>query len=149
MSASRATVLAVWAGRALNGDTTSAEEINLYVLDSLNELEFLMGDASTQYGALRISLGYPKPWNIKYVEIGNEDWPAGKPAGWNAYKGYRFNAFLKVINKKHPTIKVLASGSVFDGFAIPAPGGGDYHNYQTPDGFVSQFGFFDKLTTAN
>ena len=111
----------------------------------MNELEFLMGNTSTHYGALRASLGYPKPWDIKYVEVGNEDWLAGRPSGWESYKQYRFKAFLDAINSRYPAIKVLSSGSVFDNYTIPAPAGGDYHNYQTPDGFVKGFGFFDQL----
>lgn len=36
----------------------------------MNELEFIMGDVSTPYGALRAKLGFPEPWVIKYVEVG-------------------------------------------------------------------------------
>jgi alpha-N-arabinofuranosidase len=46
-------------------------DIGIYVQDALNELEFIMGDVSTEYGALRASLGYPKPWKINYVEVGS------------------------------------------------------------------------------
>ena len=147
--ANRWAVLAVWDGLALNGDVTPEDKIGIFVQDALNELEFLMGDKSTHYGALRTSYGYPDPWNIKYVEVGNEDWLAGAPEGWESYKQYRFTAFLDAIAAKYPDIFVLASGSVFDNMTIPAPAGGDYHDYQTPDGFVEQFDQFDQLTIHN
>jgi alpha-L-arabinofuranosidase len=83
------------------------------------------------------------------VEIGNEDWLAGRPAGWESYKQYRFKAFLDAINKKYPEMKVLASGSVYKNMTIPAPAGGDHHDYLMPDEFVKNFNFFDQLTAQN
>ena len=98
---------------------------------------------------MRASLGFPKPWSVKYVEVGNEDWLAGRPAGWEAYKNYRFRAFLDAINKKYPAITVISSGSVFNNYTIPYPGAGDHHNYDFPDGFVDKFNQFDQLTRDN
>lgn len=66
-------VLAVWAGHYLDGTTLTAEQLKPYIQDALNELEYILGDASTTYGALRISHGHTKPWKVSYVEIGNED----------------------------------------------------------------------------
>ncbi|KAL2184146.1 hypothetical protein L209DRAFT_745172 [Thermothelomyces heterothallicus CBS 203.75] len=62
-------VLGVAAGLYLNGDVVPEEELDFFVQDALNELEFLMGDVSTPYGALRAKLGYPRPWRIKFVMI--------------------------------------------------------------------------------
>ena len=52
-----------------NPDVIPESEIETYVQDALNELEFVMGSVHTNYGALRASLGYPEPWKIKYVEV--------------------------------------------------------------------------------
>lgn len=51
--------------------------------------------------------------------------------------------FLEAINAKYPSIQVISSGSVWDGYDIPAPGAGDYHIYGTPDALVDQFDLFD------
>lgn len=83
-------VLAVWSGLYLDGTVLTEEELAPYVQDTLNELEFLMGDSSTTYGALRISLGYTEPFNIKFVEVGNEDNLNG---GESSYISYRFEMF--------------------------------------------------------
>jgi alpha-N-arabinofuranosidase len=40
----------------------------------MDELEYIMGDVSTPYGALRASHGYPKPWAVPFVEVGNEEY---------------------------------------------------------------------------
>jgi alpha-L-arabinofuranosidase len=141
--------LAVWDGLALNGDITPEDELDPYVQSALDEIEFLRGDVTTKWGAVRASLGYPEGWDISIVEVGNEDWLAGAPAGWQTYKDYRLPMFLDAINAKYPDILVLASGSVFDNITIPAPAGGDRHDYQTPDGFQEAFNFFDQLGPEN
>jgi alpha-L-arabinofuranosidase len=51
-------VLAVWSGLWLNGSVVPEDELNVYVQSALDELEFLVGDASTAWGAKREALGY-------------------------------------------------------------------------------------------
>jgi alpha-N-arabinofuranosidase len=142
-------VVAVWDGLALDGTFIAEADLQPYIDSALDELEFLTGDVHTKWGAVRASIGHPKPWTVKYVEIGNEDWLAGRPTAYDSYKEYRFKMFLDAFNKKYPEIQVIASPSVFDGMTIPAPGAGDSHSYLTPDGFVSNFGMFDQLTKGN
>ncbi|KAK8121262.1 alpha-L-arabinofuranosidase [Apiospora kogelbergensis] len=139
-------VLGVYNGLSLDGDILSKEELVPFVEDALNQIEFVSGAASTKWGAVRASLGHPAPFKLQYVEVGNEDWLAGKEAGWASFKEYRFPMFLEAINKAHPHITVISSGSVFDGYEIPAPGAGDYHIYGTPDSLVDQFDLFDNVT---
>lgn len=83
-------VLAVWSGLYLDGTIISEADLEPYVQDALNELEFLMGDASTTYGALRVSLGYEETFPIKFVEVGNEDNLNG---GEESYIEYRLKMF--------------------------------------------------------
>ncbi|KAK3313964.1 glycoside hydrolase superfamily [Apodospora peruviana] len=143
-------IVAVWDGLSLDGAYTAESEMGAVVQDALDEIEFLTGDAATtKWGAVRASLGHPKPWTVKYVEIGNEDWLAGRPTAYDSYKAYRFQAFLTAFNNKYPDIQVIASPSVFDGMVIPAPAAGDYHPYLTPDEFALNFGRFDQLSRQN
>ncbi|KAJ5675272.1 uncharacterized protein N7477_005206 [Penicillium maclennaniae] len=60
-------ILAVWAGLALNGDAVPEADIDIYVQDALNELEFLTGSVHTKYGALRAKYGHPDPWTIRVL----------------------------------------------------------------------------------
>lgn len=62
-------VLAVWSGLYLDGTVMSQAALQPYIQDTMDELEFIMGDKSTPYGGLRASLGYPNPWKINYVEV--------------------------------------------------------------------------------
>jgi alpha-N-arabinofuranosidase len=67
-------LLAVWSGMFLGSHNfLTPAELVPYVNSTLNELEFLLGDKSTTYGSLRASLGYPEPFTLNYIEIGNED----------------------------------------------------------------------------
>ncbi|KAK4187876.1 family 51 putative glycoside hydrolase [Podospora australis] len=143
-------IVGVFAGLALDGNFVPEAEFDWVIQYALDEIEFLTGDANTtQWGAVRASLGYPKPWTVNYVEIGNEDWLAGRPAGFDSYKAYRFPRLMKAFNDKYPHIQIIASPSVFDGMTIPKGAAGDYHPYLTPDEFVQRFGRFDALTRDN
>lgn len=45
-------------------------DLQPYVDDALNEIEFITGDAkTTKWGKLRASLGREKPYELKYVEM--------------------------------------------------------------------------------
>ncbi|KAI0529778.1 alpha-N-arabinofuranosidase A [Xylaria digitata] len=142
-------VLAVYAGLSLNGDVTPEDQLQQFIDDALDEIEFIRGPPDSKWGAVRAQLGHPEPWKLKYVEIGNEDWLAGAPKGWETYKDYRFPLFLEAVNKAYPDIQVIASGSVYDGHDIPSPGAGDYHLYTTPDTWVAEFGKFDAVKTPH
>ncbi|KAF2186633.1 glycoside hydrolase family 51 protein [Zopfia rhizophila CBS 207.26] len=142
-------ILAIWSGLALDGAYINETDLGPWVEDALNEIEFVRGDSSTPYGKLRASLGYPEPWKLKYVEVGNEDWLAGAPSGYQSYMDYRFNAFNTAIKEKYPDIQVIASPSVFDNMTIPAPAAGDYHPYRQPNDYYAEFHKFDHLTSDN
>lgn len=80
-------MLAVWDGHGLgagllgsSGPTVAQNQLQPYVDDVMNELEYILGDVSTKYGALRASHGYPNPWKLNYVEVGNEDYLTGGEA---------------------------------------------------------------------
>ena len=45
-----------------------------YILnDTLDELQYIMGDTSTTYGALRAQHGHPELFELNFIEIGNEE----------------------------------------------------------------------------
>ncbi|KAK3994491.1 alpha-L-arabinofuranosidase A [Cladorrhinum sp. PSN332] len=143
-------IVGVYAGLALDGNFVRKEDMGWVIQYALDEIEFLTGDPkTTKWGKVRASLGYPKPWAVKYVEIGNEDWLAGRPAGFDSYKEYRFPMMFEAFKKKYPSIQIIASPSVFDGMVIPKGAAGDYHPYLTPDEFVKRFDRFDSLTRDN
>lgn len=133
----------------MNGDITPQNQLQPFIDDALDEIEFIRGPVTSKWGAVRAKLGHPKPFKLEYVEVGNEDWLAGGPTGWATYQEYRFPMFLKAINAKYPDILVISSGSTHDGYKIPAPGAGDYHIYGTPNQLVDQYDLFDQDTVQH
>ncbi|OJJ98875.1 hypothetical protein ASPACDRAFT_1881644 [Aspergillus aculeatus ATCC 16872] len=139
-------VLGVWAGFALDsggGTPLTGDALTPYVDDVLNELEYILGDKSTAYGALRASHGQDEPWSLTMVEIGNEDNLGGGCASYPE----RFTAFYDAIHAKYPDLTLISSTA--DSGCLPdeMPGGTwvDHHNYNTPDNLVAQFSQFDNI----
>jgi alpha-N-arabinofuranosidase len=98
-------VLAVYAGYSLNGDHIDAGPLlKPYVEDALDEIEYVLGDIKTYWGAKRAADDHPSPFKLKYVEIGNEDWFDRS----NSYTG-RFNQFRKAIETKYPQLQCIST----------------------------------------
>lgn len=144
----------MWGGLALDGNFTAQEDLQPFIDDALNEIEFVRGPVNTTWGARRAELGHPEPFELNYVEIGNEDWLAGYPGGWASYKQYRFQMFHDAIKAKYPEIQIIASGASSDkatdgdtdGFKFSKTPDviGDYHPYREPDELVEEFNRFDN-----
>lgn len=134
-------LLAVWSGMYLGTkDVLKAAALAPYVNDTLNELEFILGPSTSPYGALRASLGYPNPWPLKFIEIGNEDNLEG---GANSYASYRFSMFYDAISAKYPNLTIISSTG--DLTAVGPGSATDFHIYALPDYFVTQFGKWDNV----
>ena len=123
------------------GHILSAEALAPWVDDTLNELEFILGPISTPYGSLRASLGYPEPWPLKYLEIGNEDNLNGGCATYAS----RFTQFYDAIHAAYPSITIIASTTDSSCLPSPLPSGvwTDIHHYEEPGEFISLFNEFD------
>jgi alpha-L-arabinofuranosidase len=75
-----------------------------YIVDALEEIEYVMGDVKTYWGARRAADGHPAPFKMKYVEIGNEDWFDRS----GSYNG-RFTQFREAIEKKYPQLICIST----------------------------------------
>jgi alpha-N-arabinofuranosidase len=71
------------------------------IQDALDAIEYATGPVSSKWGALRAKNGHPRPFPLKYVEIGNEQ--RGEKYG------ERVAQFYKAIKAKHPEIKIALS----------------------------------------
>ncbi len=83
------------------GECVPMDEIDEYIQDALDLIEFANGDETTAWGKKRIEMGHEKPFNLVYLGIGNEQWEE------NYFE--RYEAFQKVIAQKHPEIKLITS----------------------------------------
>ncbi len=89
------------------------EEMPDYIQDVLDLIEWANGPANSKWGKVRTEAGYPKPFGLKYLGVGNED------AITPIFKE-RFKMIYDVLKEKHPEITVIgtvgpfASGEDFD-----------------------------------
>ncbi|KAH8787423.1 hypothetical protein F5882DRAFT_325996 [Hyaloscypha sp. PMI_1271] len=102
-----------------------------------------MGLTSTKNGALRTSLGYPNPWKINCVEIGNKD---KLNNGQASYSLYRFSAFYNAVTANYPDMTIVAS---YAGMFLPSTAGQDYHVYNRPNLLANQFDYFNHSSRSH
>ncbi len=98
-------VLAVFAGYTLDGKAVKpGPDLEPYVQDALDEIEYVTGGPETKWGALRVRDGHPAPFDLHYVEIGNED-------NFDRARTYdgRFAQFSNAIKAKYPNLKTIAT----------------------------------------
>jgi len=98
-------LLAVYAGYALKHDFIKpGPELQPYVQEALDEIEYVTGGTNTAWGAQRARDGHPAPFPLHCVEVGNEDWFDRS----GSYDG-RFAQFYDTIKAKHPGLQVIAT----------------------------------------
>jgi len=134
-------VLAVFAGYTLNHDhVTNSAALEPYVQEALDEIEYVTGDASTKWGAQRIKDGYPKPFPLHYVEIGNED-------GFDRSGSYewRFAQFFDAIRAKYPQLKIISTTDVKSRVADV----NDEHTYVNETAMEAQAFKYDTRDRSN
>lgn len=76
-------------------------DLDSYIQDALDLIEFANGDVNTIWGKVRADMGHPAPFNLQFIGIGNEQWGKEYPE--------RLEPFIKAIRKAHPEIKIVGS----------------------------------------
>lgn len=104
------------------------EKMDEFVQDALDCIEYCNGPVDSKWGAVRAAAGHPKPFNLEYLEIGNEN---GGPEYEKRYK-----LIANAVRAKYPNVKL-----VFDNWSstkdVDAPKDlRDDHFYMTPDWFM-------------
>ncbi|CAN6674820.1 hypothetical protein TRVA0_067S00166 [Trichomonascus vanleenenianus] len=135
-------ILALYAGYSLGGEEVAEDDLQPYIDDVLNELEYCLGDETTEYGKRRIANGRKQPFNVQHVEIGNEDF-------FSKHYDYRFPAFNNAIKKKYPGITIIATTNIGIDFPDDQLVWWDQHNYQNPQWFVDAFNMYDNYPRNN
>ena len=101
-------VLAVYAGYSLRGEHVDpGPDLDPYVQSALDEIQYVTGATDTTWGAIRAKDGHPEPFDVKYVEIGNEDFFDRS----GSYDG-RFAQFYKAIKAKYPQLQLIATAPI-------------------------------------
>jgi len=138
-------VLAVYAGYSLKGAYVKpGPDLEPYIEDALDEIEYVTGPATSTWGSLRARAGHPAPFKLTYVEVGNEDF-FDRSGSYDQ----RFAQFNQAIKARYPSLQVISTV----GFEHPenqrvrsvTPDVVDEHYYRTVEGFLEAArGQYDK-----
>jgi alpha-N-arabinofuranosidase len=122
------------------------DQLDPYIQDALDLIEFANGSVATKWGRRRAELGHPAPFNMKLLGVGNEQ--------WGPQYIERYEPFAKALKAKHPNITLISS-------AGPSPQGErfdflwgklkalnadviDEHYYMPPKWFLDNAGRYDN-----
>jgi alpha-L-arabinofuranosidase len=110
-------------------------EMKPWVQDALDALEYANGSVDTRWGSMRAKNGHPAPFNLKYMEIGNEN-------GGEAYAD-RFALFYDAIKAKYPNVHLVTD--VWGGYPKNRPIEIiDEHYYASPRFFINNAARYDS-----
>ena len=93
----------------------SLDQLDPYVQDALDLIEFANGPVTSVWGAKRAAFGHPAPFNLKLLGVGNEQW------GEDYF--VRYPIFYKAIKAKYPDLKIVTG-------AGPGVDAGDFARYK-------------------
>jgi len=77
------------------------DQLDPYIQDALDLIEFANGPATSPWGAKRAEMGHPKPFNMKLLGVGNEQ--------WGPQYIERYERFARALKEKHPEIRLVSS----------------------------------------
>ena len=92
------------------GVHVAVDDLDSYIQDALDLVEFANGDVTTKWGKVRADMGHPAPFNLKYLGVGNEQWDYD-----DAHGGYgpvfteRLKKFSDALRKKYPDLKLIGT----------------------------------------
>jgi alpha-L-arabinofuranosidase len=132
-------VLAIYAGYTLNGTSDTGTTLTNDVTSAVNELHYVLDPVTTSWGALRAANGHPAPYNVNYVEIGNEDF-------FSSTYSTRYPLFYNAIHAAFPSLKIIATSSSTGGSPYDVL---DEHYYETPQWFLSNSDYYDSTARGS
>ena len=135
------------AGLALgyNGSTNNTVPLNQmgpWVQDALDLISYANDPTNTTWGAQRAANGHPAPFNLKYLEIGNEN--------GGSYLDARYTLFYDAIKAQYPNIHLIAAGGNWSGGPPTSRPVEimDEHYYSSANTFISYATKYDSYSRS-
>ena len=134
-----------------SGEVVPLEELQPYVQDALDLIEFANGDTTTQWGKKRAAMGHPAPFHLKMLGIGNEN--------WGPQYIERLRIFTKAIKERYPNVQLVTSSGTDPNFNPFTEKGFAYldstlrkmnvdiideHYYRSPEWFLQNANRYDN-----
>ena len=86
------------------------DQLDDYIQDALDLVEFANGDVTTKWGKVRADMGHPEPFNLKYLGVGNEQWDYDEQhGGYGPVFTERLKKFNAALRAKYPTLKLIGT----------------------------------------
>ncbi|MBK6477509.1 MAG: carbohydrate binding domain-containing protein [Saprospiraceae bacterium] len=133
-----------------SSETVPMDELDPYIQDALDLIEFANGDISSKWGSIRSAMGHPNPFNMKFIGVGNEQW------GQEYFE--RYAQFAKAIKSSYPDMNIIsgtgpfAEGELFESaekeLTKLKPEIVDEHYYKNPQWFLDNAGRYDNYDRA-
>ena len=129
-----------------SGTFVADDSLQPYIQSALDAIEYAIGPVTSRWGKLRAAAGHPKPFPLKYVEIGNEQ--------SGPRYAERYNKFYDAIKTKYPQIQTIASMGIGDvnQYTLKDMRHVDYadeHAYKTAGWAFTHWNHFDKYKRGN
>jgi hypothetical protein len=121
-----------------HSDIEPMGSMNRWVQNAMDAIEYANGPTTSTWGKRRAENGHPKPFNLKYIEIGNENgasWSYGGPAPY----AERYPLLLAAIKAKYPEIISIADNPVPHPMDVL-----DEHYYSSPTWFWANKDRYDR-----
>ncbi|HZG25629.1 MAG TPA: alpha-L-arabinofuranosidase C-terminal domain-containing protein, partial [Chitinophagaceae bacterium] len=128
-----------------SGEVVPVDDLDPYVQDALDLIEFANGDTSTKWGKVRAGMGHRAPFNLTMMGVGNEN--------WGPQYLERLQVFTKAIKDKYPAFRIItSSGTDPDGERFNLLNNElrarkadliDEHYYRRPEWFLQNAGRYD------
>ncbi len=87
------------------GEVVPLDQLDPYVQDALDLIEFANGPVDSPWGKIRAQMGHPAPFNMKYLGVGNEQ--------WGEQYVERYKVFEKALRAKYPEVKLITTTGPF------------------------------------
>ncbi len=86
------------------------DQLDDYIQDALDLVEFANGDINTKWGKVRADMGHPEPFNLKFLGVGNEQWDYDeKHGGYGPVFTARLKKFSDALRAKYPNLKLIGT----------------------------------------
>jgi alpha-N-arabinofuranosidase len=128
------------------GEVVPLDQLDPYIQDALDLIEFANGSPDFPWGKVRADMGHPEPFNLKFIGIGNEQWGPGYIE--------RYKLFVEAIKSKYPNITLVSGSGPFPDGEMFEYGWGalkelkaeivDEHYYRDPQWFFDNATRYDS-----
>jgi alpha-N-arabinofuranosidase len=129
-----------------SGELAPMEDVEHYIQDALDLIEFANGAVTSKWGRVRAQMGHPAPFRLKMIGVGNEQ--------WGPQYIERYKAFAGALKAKYPDIKLVSAAGPFpEGKEFDYLWGQlrqlnadlvDEHYYKPPQWFRENVGRYDE-----